>query len=45
MYTPPAFRLDDRRDMFATMRAARLANVITATADGPFATPLPLFLD
>ncbi|MCD7109349.1 FMN-binding negative transcriptional regulator [Rhizobium sp. DKSPLA3] len=45
MYTPPAFRLDDRRDMFTTMRAARLANVITATADGPFATPLPLFLD
>ncbi|NHT78371.1 PaiB family negative transcriptional regulator [Rhizobium sp. PP-F2F-G38] len=45
MYTPPAFRLDDRSAMFATIRAARLANFVTATTDGPFATPLPLFLD
>ncbi|CZT36100.1 FMN-binding negative transcriptional regulator [Rhizobium sp. 9140] len=45
MYTPPAFRLDDRSALLATVRAVRLANFVTATADGPFATPLPLFLD
>lgn len=45
MYTPSTFRLDDRSAMLATVRAARLANVITATSDGPFATPLPLFLE
>ncbi|MBS3648084.1 FMN-binding negative transcriptional regulator [Pseudaminobacter sp. 19-2017] len=45
MYTPPAFRDDDKGSLRATIRAARLANFVTATADGPFATPLPLFLD
>ncbi|TGP87463.1 MULTISPECIES: FMN-binding negative transcriptional regulator [unclassified Mesorhizobium] len=45
MYTPPAFRDDDRDSLMATIRAARLANFVTATADGPLATPLPLFLD
>jgi transcriptional regulator len=45
MYTPPAFRDDDIEHIRATIRAARLANLITATADGPLATPLPLFLD
>jgi transcriptional regulator len=45
MYTPPAFRDDDRESLHATIRAARLANFITATADGPMATPLPLYLD
>ncbi|RUX09141.1 MAG: FMN-binding negative transcriptional regulator [Mesorhizobium sp.] len=45
MYTPPAFRDDDRDSLMATIRAARLANLVTATADGPLATPLPLFLD
>ena len=45
MYTPPAFRVEDRDSLLATIRAARLANFITATADGPLATPLPLFLD
>ncbi|MBZ9996136.1 FMN-binding negative transcriptional regulator [Mesorhizobium sp. BH1-1-4] len=45
MYTPPAFRDDDRDSLIATIRAARLANFVTATADGPLATPLPLFLD
>ncbi|TPM30879.1 FMN-binding negative transcriptional regulator [Mesorhizobium sp. B2-3-4] len=45
MYTPPAFRDDDRDSLMATVRAARLANLVTATADGPLATPLPLFLD
>ncbi|MBZ9683583.1 MULTISPECIES: FMN-binding negative transcriptional regulator [unclassified Mesorhizobium] len=45
MYTPPAFRDDDKDSLIATIRAARLANLVTATADGPLATPLPLFLD
>ena len=45
MYTPPAFRDDDRERLRATIRAARLANFVTATADGPLVTPLPLFLD
>lgn len=45
MYTPPAFRDDDKESLTATIRAARLANFITATAEGPLATPLPLLLD
>lgn len=45
MYTPPAFRDDDDASIRATIRAARLANLITATTDGPMATPLPLYLD
>ncbi|MBV9461592.1 MAG: FMN-binding negative transcriptional regulator [Bradyrhizobium sp.] len=45
MYTPPAFKDDDLDSIRATIRAARLANLVTATADGPVATPLPLFLD
>lgn len=45
MYTPPAFRDDDRDSIRATIRAARLATFITATADGILATPLPLYLD
>ena len=45
MYTPPAFRDDDKESVRATIRAARLATLVTATAEGPVATPLPLFLD
>jgi transcriptional regulator len=45
MYVPPAFRDDDLASLHATMRAARLANFVTATTDGLIATPLPLFLD
>jgi hypothetical protein len=45
MYTPPAFRDDDRESIVATIRAARLANFITATEAGVPATPLPLYLD
>lgn len=45
MYTPPTFRDEDKESLRATIRAARLANFVTATADGPMATPLPLFLD
>lgn len=45
MYTPPAFREDDPAELRAIMREARLATLVTATADGLVATPLPLFLD
>ena len=45
MYTPPAFRDEDMTSLLATIRAARLATFITATAEGPLATPLPLFID
>ena len=45
MYVPPAFCEDDLISLHAAMRAARLSNLVTATADGLIATPLPLFLD
>jgi transcriptional regulator len=45
MYVPPAFRDDDRASLHATIRAARLCNLVTATADGLIATPLPMLLD
>lgn len=45
MYTPPAFREGELSAMHAMIRAARLSNFVTATADGLLATPLPLFLD
>jgi len=45
MYVPPAFKDDDVVSIRATIRSARLANLVTATAEGPIATPLPLFLD
>ncbi|HYI82908.1 MAG TPA: FMN-binding negative transcriptional regulator [Acetobacteraceae bacterium] len=44
MYVPPAFREDDFAALHGAMREARLANLVTATADGLIATPLPLFL-
>jgi transcriptional regulator len=45
MYVPPAFREDDIAVMHAEMRAARLAQFVTATADGLIATPVPLIVD
>lgn len=45
MYMPPAFITENRDSIHATIRAARLANLVTATAEGPQVTPLPLFLD
>jgi transcriptional regulator len=45
MYTPPAFRQDDPQALRALMAEARLATLVTATADGLLATPLPLMLD
>ena len=45
MNVPPAFKDDDVESIRATIHAARLAHLVTATADGPIATPLPLSLD
>ncbi len=45
MYLPPAFRVDEIAEVRAMLRAAPLANLVSATADGLIATPLPLFLD
>ena len=45
MYMPPAFKDEDRSSIFACIRAARLANLVTATAEGPQVSPLPLLLD
>ena len=45
MYMPPAFNDEDRDSIRATIRAARLANLVTATAEGPQVSPLPLLLD
>ncbi|TCZ55949.1 FMN-binding negative transcriptional regulator [Roseicella aquatilis] len=44
MYVPPAFREEDRAALHGVMREARLANLVTATAEGLVATPLPLLL-
>ncbi|UFN47558.1 FMN-binding negative transcriptional regulator [Roseomonas sp. OT10] len=44
MYVPPAFREDDLPTLHGMIREARLANLVTATAEGLVATPLPLFL-
>lgn len=45
MYVPPAFREDDPVELRRIMRETRLATLVTATADGLLATPLPLFLE
>lgn len=45
MYTPPAFREDDPVVLRQIIREARLATLVTATAEGLMATPLPLILD
>ena len=45
MYTPPAFREDDPAVLHRIMREARLSTLVTATAEGLLATPLPLILD
>lgn len=44
MYVPPAFREDDRATLHAAINEARLSHLVTATAEGLIATPLPLFL-
>jgi transcriptional regulator len=44
MYTPPAFAEDDPAIIRQIVRDARLATLVTATAEGLVATPLPLML-
>ncbi|HWU03884.1 MAG TPA: FMN-binding negative transcriptional regulator [Novosphingobium sp.] len=44
MYAPPPFREEDLPRLHATMVQVRLANLVTATAQGLVATPLPLLL-
>ncbi len=45
MYTPPLFRVEDKAEVHALMRAARSATLVTATAEGLVGTPLPVLLD
>ena len=45
MYTPPAFRLEDQAEIHAAMAQSRLATLVTPTAQGLQATPLPLYLE
>jgi transcriptional regulator len=45
MHVPTAFREDDPNILRQIMSGAGLAQFVTATAEGPVATPLPLFLD
>lgn len=45
MYIPPAFRDDDPASLHDVMGAAGLATLITMTADGLLATPLPFLFD
>jgi transcriptional regulator len=45
MYVPPAFLETDPAVLRAMIREARLATLVTATAEGLVATPLPLILD
>jgi transcriptional regulator len=45
MHVPPPFREDDPGTLRAIIRDARLCQFVTATAEGPIATPLPMFLE
>lgn len=45
MYTPDAFRDDDPASIRETIRSVAFATLVTPTADGLLATPLPMFLD
>jgi len=44
MHVPPAFQENNLATLHGAMREARLANLVTATAEGLIATPLPMFL-
>ncbi|MEP9398965.1 FMN-binding negative transcriptional regulator [Mesorhizobium sp. KR2-14] len=45
MYTPPAFAVTDAAELYGMIRQCPLASFITATPEGPMATPLPMLLD
>jgi transcriptional regulator len=44
MYTPTAFKDDDRTSIHAMIEAAGLATLVTMTGEGLVATPLPFLL-
>jgi transcriptional regulator len=44
MYTPPHFKLAELGTIHAAIHASRLASLVTATAEGLIATPLPMIL-
>lgn len=44
LYCPPHFREDDPERLREAIHRAGLAFLVTATAEGPFVTPLPLLL-
>lgn len=44
MYVPPHFKIHELAEIHEIIRAARLANFVTATPQGLMASPLPLFL-
>ena len=43
MYVPADFRNDDPQFLAKVIRETRLCNFVTATAEGPLSTPLPLY--
>jgi len=45
MYVPPAFQEEDLPSIHRWMREIRLAQFVTATAEGIIATPLPMILN
>ena len=45
MYIPTQFRIEDRAQIHAALRATRLATLVTTGPDGLIATPLPVMLD
>jgi transcriptional regulator len=45
MYTPASFRMEERAELLAFMRAHAFATLVSSTADGPIATHVPLVLD
>lgn len=44
MFIPSVYREEDRDTLHQIITDARLGNFITATAEGPLSTPLPLYL-
>jgi transcriptional regulator len=45
MYNPPHFAVEDRAEIYDMVRACRLANLVTSSASGLVATPLPMILN
>ncbi|MCV9999307.1 FMN-binding negative transcriptional regulator [Pararhizobium sp. YC-54] len=45
MYTPSAFVVEDKAEVYEMIKQCHLASFITATPAGPMATPLPMLLE